>query len=214
MLQINAVPADVLRLLKSLQQDQYFRGFLLAGGTALAFHLGHRESIDIDLFTSEDFDLQIKLEYLEKQYGFSLQLAEKNTLKGIIEGIFVDFITHKYPVVDKSIEEEGIRLFSQADIAAMKVNAIALDGSRIKDFIDIYFLLEHHGFSDIIGYYRRKYDQRNDLHAIKSLCYFEDIDREQDWPKMVKEKDLTLEKIKERIIRSRDQYFDEKLKRR
>jgi len=212
MLQKKAIRPDTLKLIGSIQEDKNFQEFFLAGGTALAFHLGHRESIDIDLFTSEDFDLQINLEYLEKKYGFSLQFSEKNTLKGIIDGIFVDFISHKYPVIDKPIEEEGIRLFSQADIAAMKVNAIAMDGTRIKDFIDIYFLLNHHEFSDIIEYYRRKYHQRNDLHAIKSICYFDDIEREQDWPKMLKEKELTLEKIKQRIINSRDHYLSERIK--
>ncbi len=213
MLQIDAIPQDVLRLLRSLQQDRYFREFLLAGGTALALQLGHRGSVDLDLFTTDDFDIQSTLVYLEQHYRFSMQFSGENTLKGIINGIFVDFITHKYPVIDPPIEEEGTRLFSQTDIAAMKVNAITLDGSRIKDFIDIYFLLEHHGFSDIIGYYMKKYDQRNDLHAIKSLCYFDDIDQEQDWPEMTKEKELTLQKIKERILQSRDHYLDKKLKR-
>lgn len=213
MLQKIAVRSDTVRLIELLQQDKHFRGFSLAGGTALAFYLGHRESIDIDLFTTEDFNVGSSLEYLEQSYEFSLQFSEKNTLKGIINGIFVDFITHKYPVIDKPVEEEGIRLFSQSDIAAMKLNAIAADGTRIKDFIDIYFLLEHHSFSDIIGYYRKKYDKRNDMHAVKSICYFDDIDQGQDWPKMLKEKDLSLDKIKNRIIQSRDQYFSNKLKR-
>jgi hypothetical protein len=212
MLHREAVCPDTLNLIESLQDDNNFRGFFLTGGTALALHLGHRESIDIDLFTDQDFDIEVKLEYLEKNYDFSLQYSAKNTLKGIINGINVDFITHDYPVIDQILEAGRIRLFSQPDIAAMKVNAITLDGTRIKDFIDIYFLLEDHSFSDILGYYKKKYDRRNDLHAVKSLCYFDDIDREQNWPKMLKEQNLTLDKIKDRIIQSRDQYLSGKLK--
>ena len=140
-----------------------------------------------------------------------MQFSEKNTLKGIINGIFVDFISHKYPLIEKPVESEGIRLLSQSDIAAMKVNAIAGDGTRIKDFIDIYFLLKYHRLSDIIAYYKKKYSQRNDLHAIKSLCYFEDIDQNQDWPKMLKEKDLNLKEIKRSITCSINKYLSNRL---
>jgi len=52
--------------------------------------------------------------------------------------------------------------------------------------------------------------QRNDLHAIKSLCYFEDIDKKQDWPKLLEEKDLSLETIKSSITLSKNKYFSDK----
>jgi hypothetical protein len=194
-----------------LQRDEKFRDFHLAGGTALAFQIGHRESMDIDLFTTEDFNVISTLENLEQEYNFLLQFSEKNTLKGIINGIFVDFISHKYPLIERPVKSERIRLFSQRDIAAMKVNAIAGDGTRIKDFIDIYFLLKYHRLSDIIAYYKKKYCQRNDLHAIKSLCYFEDIDQNQDWPKMLKEKDLNLKEIKRSITCSINKYLSNRL---
>lgn len=211
MLQKKVVRSDILELIRSLQSDKKFKDFYLVRGTALALHLGHRESMDIDLFTTKDFDVNSTLEYLEQEYNFLLQFSEKNTLKGIINGIFVDFISHKYPLIERPVESERIRLFSQRDIAAMKVNAIAGDGTRIKDFIDIYFLLKYHSFSDIIEYYKKKYSQRNDLHAVKSLCYFEDIDQNQNWPKMMKEKDLSLKKMKSAITGSKDKYLSENL---
>jgi len=210
MLQKKAVRSHILKLIRSLQSDTKFKDFHLVGGTALALQIGHRESIDIDLFTTNDFDVNSTLEYLEQEYAFSLQLSAKNTLKGLIDDIFVDLISHKYPIINKLIESEGIRMLSQDDIIAMKVNAIAGNGTRIKDFIDIYFLLKHHSFSDIITYYKKKYSQRNDLHAIKSLCYFGDIDQKQDWPKLLKEKDLSLETIKSSITFSKDKYLSDK----
>ncbi|MCD6566495.1 MAG: nucleotidyl transferase AbiEii/AbiGii toxin family protein [Bacteroidales bacterium] len=210
MLQKKAVRSHILKLIRSLQSDKKFKDFHLVGGTALALQIGHRESIDIDLFTTNDFDVNSTLEYLEQEYAFSLQLSAKNTLKGIIDDVFIDIISHKYPIINKLIESEGIRMLSQDDIIAMKVNAIAGNGTRIKDFIDIYFLLKHHSFSDIITYYKKKYSQRNDLHAIKSLCYFGDIDQKQDWPKLLKEKDLSLETIKSSITFSKDKYFSDK----
>ena len=210
MLQKKAVRSHILKLIRSLQSDTKFKDFHLVGGTALALQIGHRESIDIDLFTTNDFDVNSTLEYLEQEYAFSLQLSAKNTLKGIIDDVFIDIISHKYPIINKLIESEGIRMLSQNDIIAMKVNAIAGNGTRIKDFIDIYFLLKHHSFSDIITYYKKKYSQRNDLHAIKSLCYFGDIDQKQDWPKLLKEKDLSLETIKSSITFSKDKYLSDK----
>jgi len=62
-----------LELIRSLQNDKKFKDFYLVGGTALALHLGHRESIDIDLFTTKDFDVNSTLEYLEQEYNFLLQ---------------------------------------------------------------------------------------------------------------------------------------------
>ena len=210
MLQKKAIRSNTLELIRSLQSDTKFKDFYLVGGTALALQIGHRESIDIDLFTTKDFDVNSTLEYLEQEYAFFLQLSAKNTLKGIIDNIFVDIISHKYPIINKHVESEGIRMLSQDDIIAMKVNAITVNRSRIKDFIDIYFLLKHHSFSDIITCYKKKYSQRNDLHAIKSLCYFEDIDKKQDWPKLLKEKDLSLETIKSSITLSKNKYFSDK----
>jgi len=63
-----------LELIRSLQNDKKFKDFYLVGGTALALHLGHRESIDIDLFTTKDFDVNSTLEYL-----FNKQIPFKQT---------------------------------------------------------------------------------------------------------------------------------------
>jgi len=80
MLQKKAVRSNTLELIRSLQSDEFFNDFYLVGGTALALQIGHRESIDIDLFTTKDFDVNSTLEYLEQEYAFSLQLSAKNTL--------------------------------------------------------------------------------------------------------------------------------------
>lgn len=106
--------------------------------------------------------------------------------------------THKYPFVNEPIQMEEMRLFSVEDIAAMKLNAIAGNGTRSKDFIDIYFLLKQFSVKDILDFYKIKYSTRNQLHALKSLNYFDDISK-SDWPKMILEKNLTLSKVKKTI---------------
>ena len=92
MLQKSAAEASTLELIRRLQNDEKLAGFYLAGGTALALFLGHRRSVDIDLFTLEDFDTRYLLEHLEHLYGFSMQYITQNTLKGTISGIFVVMI--------------------------------------------------------------------------------------------------------------------------
>jgi hypothetical protein len=77
-------------------------------------------------------------------------------------------------------------LLSDSEIAAIKLNAIACSGQRIKDFIDVYFLLEKYDVKTMLGWYSKKYNQTNDLLILKSLIYFEDVD-ESEWPVMIKE---------------------------
>lgn len=203
MLQKEAVSTDILRLIKKLQKDEALGDFVLAGGTALALQFGHRKSDDIDLFTKSEFDSSSLLEYLEKNYRFSMNFQADSTLKGSIDGVRVDFIAHNYPYVNDPSEVEGIRIFSTKDIAAMKVNAISGNGTRVKDFIDIYFLLRHFSFGEIIDFFSRKYSLRNNAHAVKSLTWFEDADL-NDWPVIIKEPDLSFDQVKREIIHQRD----------
>jgi hypothetical protein len=102
-------------------------------------------------------------------------------------------------------------MLSKADIAAMKVNAITGNGTRVKDFIDIYFLLKEYSFGDIVSFYKKKYGNRNEFHAVKSLTYFNDI-RISDWPNMVLEKKLTLPGLKKELKKKRDDFVSKHLK--
>lgn len=206
MLHKESVNRATLELIRQLQSDPVFEDFILVGGTALSLQLGHRLSVDIDFFTRKEFDSQEMLEYLEHKYGFQEQYRHSNTLKGIINGVFVDLLRHDYKYIADHFHMEGIKLASKQDIAAMKVNAITGNGTRIKDFVDIYFLLKEFSFSEIIGFYKIKYDSRNDFHAIKSLTYFDDI-IEKEWPIMILEKELTLKELKKALIKQRENIF-------
>ena len=77
MLQKKAVRSNILELIRFLQSDKKFEDFYLVGGTALALQIGHRESIDIDLFTTKDFDINSTLEYLEEKYSFFFTTISK-----------------------------------------------------------------------------------------------------------------------------------------
>jgi len=191
----NTIEPNTLELLKNLQQIDALKNFCLAGGTSLALQIGHRLSIDLDLFSQTDFDTDNLLEFLEQNYNFKSDYIAKNTLKGSIKDVKIDFITHKYPLVKPIVEIEGVKLYTEEDIAAMKLNAIAGNGTRSKDFVDLYFLLKKHSVEQLLQFYKSKYQTRNILHVIKSMVYFDDISL-QDWPELILEKNLNLQKIK------------------
>lgn len=197
MLQRETVLDSTYDLIQELQEKSYLKDFILVGGTSLALQYGHRISVDIDLFSTGDFNTARMQEYLESDFGFQSRFDEKNTLNGIIRGVKVDVLSHKYPLLKQPIVHDGIRLASQDDIAAMKLNAISIDGTRVKDFIDMNYILDRMTLKSAIMCFENKYNLRNSFHAVRSLNYFEEVDL-SDWPAM-KDKSVTWDKIKKRL---------------
>jgi len=142
MLHKETVEASTLDLIIKLMADENLKEFRLVGGTALALIIGHRISIDIDLFTDKPFDAEKLGSILTAKYKLDSLETDRNTINCFIDDVKVDCIAHCYPWIKPIQEIEGIRMASLEDIAAMKLNAIVQDGSRMKDFIDIYMLLE------------------------------------------------------------------------
>ena len=93
-------------------QDVILTDFKLVGGTALALQIGHRISIDLDLFNPNTFDENELLDYLQNHYNFKINYQSKNTLKGEIDNIKIDFIAHQYVDLYPEIVIENIRLAS------------------------------------------------------------------------------------------------------
>jgi hypothetical protein len=184
-------------LIQQLQAMPELKEFYLVGGTALKLQIGHRNSIDIDLFTANDFDVPALKNALVEKFDISVDAESKNTLLGKVNAIKVDFIKHNYTYVKPPVSEEGIIFLSKEDIAAMKLNAISQSGKRLKDFIDVYFLLEYFSFNSMIDCFQIKYPRTNPLIPIKAINYFDDIDEEIDPPKLLFP--LPLSEIKKRI---------------
>lgn len=175
MLRTETVTPGTLELLKKLMQDEQLHDFFLVGGTALSLQIGHRISIDIDLFSQKPFDENEFSIHLENNSGLKLNYLNKNTIKGQIDDIQVDLITHAYPLVKDLVLSESIRLASLEDIAAMKLNAIIGNGTRLKDFVDIAFLSSHLSLTEMIDAYEHKYQSRNAVMTMKALAYHEEI---------------------------------------
>ena len=211
MLHKETVTSTTLELLKSLQSQAYLKNFYLVGGTALALKIGHRKSIDLDLFSNFSFDVVQLLENLSADYNFNLFFSANNTIKGSINSVKVDFLSHRYPLIADPTTEEGIEMLSLQDIIAMKLNAISGSGQRVKDFIDIFYLLRHFSIQQMIGFYKKKYTQYNEVSVLKSLVYFDDIDF-NDWPEIIAEPKLKWDVIKSELEKSIKKYLNQKLK--
>lgn len=181
MLHKETVERETFKLLKTLMQDKELKSFNLAGGTALALYMGHRLSIDLDLFSTSPFDASRLEAHLVKEYGFKGSMLDNNTLKGTINNVKIDCIAHEYPLVENHlITKEGIRMYSVKDITAMKLSAIADNGTRIKDFVDIACLSTKLPFFDMIESYKSKYQNANAIRPFKGLTFHDDINFKED----------------------------------
>lgn len=180
------IAPETLRLIQELQAIEELNEFNLVGGTALALMIGHRNSIDIDLFCQPVFDDSFIIEMAKSRYEVYEIFRRKNTIICLINNIKTDFIWHDYPLLKPVVVEESIRMLSKEDISAMKFHAIIQSGKRLKDFIDVYFLLEHFTMNQMLDFFVQKYNYMNPMMALKAVNYFEDIDTNIDPPKLLK----------------------------
>ncbi|MBO4316117.1 MAG: nucleotidyl transferase AbiEii/AbiGii toxin family protein [Prevotella sp.] len=196
MLSLQTILPDTLELLKTLMQQPLISQMRLVGGTSLALQYGHRKSIDLDFFGTTTEDVE---ELTEMMHQCAQQVIRGNYSKRIktffLNNIKVDLVNYDYPWIDDAIMEEGLRLASPKDIAAMKVNAVIGRGTK-KDFIDIFFLLQHYTFEDILRFYMQKYPDGSEYRALLSMNYFADAEL-QPMPVMLQQADW--ESIKKEI---------------
>ena len=176
MLQTGTVKKSTFGLLKRLQAEPLLATTLLVGGTALSLQIGHRESDDLDLFSVEPLEGMLIQSLLIDKYGFVPSVVSDNTLIGFVEGVKIDVIYHPFPWMEPAIEEDGIRIASVADIAAMKMHAIINSGKRPKDFVDVAFLSMRYSYNQIKQLLLKRYPAYDPIMADKAIIYFGDID--------------------------------------
>jgi hypothetical protein len=168
----------------------------LVGGTALALQLGHRNSVDIDLFGVHELD-DLMLTKALSPFSNVRKLGGSKSIKVFLaNNIKVDFVNYPYPWLDPEMEVEGIRVASTRDIAAMKIAAITQRGSK-KDFIDLYFLLQQFSLPEILGFYEEKISDGNRWLALRSIPYFTDADQQ---PSPAMHIDVSWEEVKTTIL--------------
>ena len=196
MLHLETIEPKTLELLRRLQSLPIFEHSRLVGGTALALQLGHRKSIDLDMFGIIDSSPEEILEACKEAGELEISKTSRNINIYWVDGIKVDCVNYPYEWLDESRVLDGIRLASVNDIAAMKISAIINRGTK-KDFIDLHFLLKEMSLNKVLDLYDQKYPDGSRFIAIKSLTYFEDAESD---PMPYMFSDITWEEVKVSII--------------
>lgn len=178
MLSFRTIKPHTLELLRHLMDAPYLESCRLVGGTSLALQYGHRSSVDLDLFGNVPDDDQALLDILDCFGNVQGQKTSKYIKSFVVDNIKIDFVNYsRYPWIDEAVVEDGLRLASPKDIAAMKTYAIQNRGSK-KDFIDMYFLLQHFSLDEILSFYAQKYPNYSMFRTRMALTYFEDAENQ------------------------------------
>jgi hypothetical protein len=189
MLYYNTVNDLLKNSLITLMNAPIFENFRLVGGTALSLQIGHRESIDIDLFSDADYgtiDFEEIETFLRATFNFVNALNtppalgtsyfigddENNTIK--LDIFYTDSFIQAYMEVD------GIRMATIEEIIAMKVDVIQR-GGRKKDFWDLHDLVDSYSISQMIALHEQRYPYDHDHELIiKNFTIFDQADDDFD----------------------------------
>lgn len=189
-------------ILGEVSKNEFLKSnFYFTGGTALrAFYLNHRESEDLDFFSRDKFDNQVIFTLMEdwgKKNHFKIQsrfnevvyifhLTFKNGAK-----LKVDFGYYPYKLLEKGKIIDGITVDSLLDIAVNKLLTIQ-QRTDVKDFVDLYYLLDKFTVWDLIDGVKHKFGMKIEPFLVASD--FMKADQFESLPKMIKK--LTLNELK------------------
>jgi len=170
--------ADLLPYVKEFSRD-----FYLVGGTAIALHLGHRQSIDFDLFTHEDFDpAEIERRLRKAGYAKIERVFVKNEREYtiLIKGVKMTFFSYPYFIPADLWFEKIARLPDLLTLAAMKAYALG-QRAKWKDYADLYFIMkDRHSLGEISKRSNELFgNEFNERIFRESLGYFNDINYDE-----------------------------------
>ncbi|MEO0159528.1 MAG: nucleotidyl transferase AbiEii/AbiGii toxin family protein [candidate division WOR-3 bacterium] len=182
----------IKKIFSVLEKGQFY----LANETAVYYYLLHRHSVDLDFFTKKDIDFRNFHSYFNPS---EIQLISKDTIHSKIEGINISFFFYPYPLLKPLKKSDLIKVASLEDILCMKVNAIISRGSR-KDFIDSYFIMKALKLNGnkVINFFKKKFGDYDEMLIKKAFTYFEDAEKEPDFPTIKK---VSWTKVKNFFIR-------------
>lgn len=156
------------------------QGFYLAGGTALALQIGHRESHDFDFF-SRTADAGPIRTWLEETFpDLLVRDADSRTVHAEITGVKVSFIAgYRYPLTMPLVTADAIDLADITDIALMKMLAIT-HRATLRDYIDLAAVLrDHRALAYLLEKSKEKYGSSfNAMLPLRAMVHFHDLDEE------------------------------------
>ncbi len=152
--------------------------FYLAGGTAVALHLGHRRSYDLDFFAPKPFAQDEPRRVLSPMGRLTVEQESEGTFLGVLDDVRVSFFVYPYALLAAPLPFAGIQVAALEDLAVMKLDAIAGRGKK-RDFFDLYFMCrDFKPLGEMLTLVERKYEgvTYNFVHLLKSLMYFDDAE--------------------------------------
>jgi len=160
-----------------------FPEFYLAGGTALALEIGHRISVDFDLFSNKNIpsNLMGKIKKVFKDFEIKIILNHSEQLSVAVSGIKLDFVKYEFPIILGLIEFKKVRMLKPPEIAAMKAYALNYRGT-FKDYVDLYFILKnkHSNLEEIKKIAEEKYGEKFNFRLfLEELIYLKDFKKEK-----------------------------------
>ena len=181
------ITADMAAILKNNFLKQFPPQTYLAGGTAVALHLGHRLSVDLDFFTPHDLDSLQWHKGLQTAFSPDFELSaakiERNTLVITLNSTGFSLFKYPYDLMEKPVSDNAlpVPVASLRDLALMKIIAINQRGA-CKDFIDLKRILESTDltFPALLQDISRKYTVGEEIffQLKKSLVYFDDAEQD------------------------------------
>lgn len=154
-------------------------GFYLAGGTAVAIHLGHRQSIDFDWFVASFPVAAIELAAVLGDRGVAVDVVSvaARTVHATVAGVRTSFLEFRPPLLEPLItwQDYGCRLAGLPDLAAMKLLAVSQRGTK-KDFIDVHALSSRLTLAQMLECYRKKFAVADVSRVLAGLTYFDDAE--------------------------------------
>jgi len=162
--------------------SQFKRSFYLVGGTAIALHIGHRKSIDFDLFSISKLN-KIKIKHAFSSVKFDKRLIGEDVdqLHFILNEVKVTFFNYPYIVPHLEKFKNIIPMPSLISLAAMKAFALGRR-AKWKDYVDLYYILKYHfSLKEVIAETNKIFDQVFSEKLFREqLAYHKDIDYSEE----------------------------------
>ena len=175
MLHYNTVNDLLLESLMKLMAAKEFESFRLVGGTALSLQIGHRKSIDIDLFSGSPYgsiDFKSLEHFLQNSFPYVDYFSIENPALGMSftignnkeDAIKLD-VYYTDPFIQPAYIIDNIRMASIDEIIAMKIDVVQR-GGRKKDFWDIHELLDKYPINKMLELHQLRYEYGHDMELI------------------------------------------------
>jgi len=171
-----------IELAKKVQT--HFRGFYLAGGTAIALKFGHRESVDLDFFKEKPFSFQRLALKMRKIFQIQKEEKGEDNIDFYVENVRISFVFFPFKNIERFESIKGIKKISDYDIF---LNKIYVAGRRIdpRDPLDCAFLYKTYRWNKekIQADFEKKFPNQSYKIYLGALLNFEDYPELPQWVK-------------------------------